>query len=65
VLSTIRFLDVATFSTLTPLSFIISYNLSFPIVGLKMSSLPTLAMKSLNRFYVWYLTNLSNTSSSS
>jgi hypothetical protein len=34
-----RFLDVAKFTTPTPLSLVISCKLSFPIVGLKMSSL--------------------------
>jgi hypothetical protein len=34
-----RFLDVAKFTTLTPLSLLIFCELSFPIVGLKMSSL--------------------------
>jgi hypothetical protein len=38
---TVRFLDVK-FTTLTPLP--------FPIAGLKMSSLPTLALKSPNKF---------------
>jgi hypothetical protein len=46
VLLTIRFLDVATFTTLTPLSLVISCKLSFPVVGLKMSSIATLALKS-------------------
>jgi hypothetical protein len=46
VLLTIRFLDVATFTTLTPISLIISCKLSFPIIGLKTSSLITLALKS-------------------
>jgi hypothetical protein len=45
-----RFLDAANFSTLTPLSLLISCKLSFPIVGLKMSSLPTSAMKPPKRF---------------
>jgi hypothetical protein len=36
------------FTALTPASLLISCKLSFPIVGLKMSSLPTLALKSLN-----------------
>jgi hypothetical protein len=35
---------------LTPLSLLIWCKLSFPIVGLKMSSLPTLALKSLAKF---------------
>jgi hypothetical protein len=40
-----RFLDVAKFTTLTPLSLLISCKLSFQIVGLKMSSLPTFEFK--------------------
>jgi hypothetical protein len=40
----LTFLDVAKFTNLTPLSLLISCKLSFPIVGLKMSSLPTLAL---------------------
>jgi hypothetical protein len=38
VLLTVRFLDEAQFATLTPLSFLISCKLEFPIVGLKISS---------------------------
>jgi hypothetical protein len=34
-----RFLDVAKYTDLTPLSLLISCKLSFPIVGLKISSL--------------------------
>jgi hypothetical protein len=33
ILLTVRFLDVAKFTTLTPLSLLISCKLSFPIVG--------------------------------
>jgi hypothetical protein len=44
-----RFLDVAKFTTPPPLSLLISRKLSFPIVGLKISSLPTLAFKSPNK----------------
>jgi hypothetical protein len=51
VLLTLRFLDVAKFTNLTPLSLLISCKLSFPIVGLKMSSLPTLALKSPNTIF--------------
>jgi hypothetical protein len=40
VLLTVRYFDVAKFTTLTALSLLISCKLSFPIVGLKMSSLP-------------------------
>jgi hypothetical protein len=46
---TVKFLDVAKFTNLTPLSLQISCKLSFPIVGLKMSSLPTLVLKSRKR----------------
>jgi hypothetical protein len=42
VLLRIRFLDVAKFTTLIPISLLIWCKLSFPIVGLKMSSLPIL-----------------------
>jgi hypothetical protein len=42
VLLTLRFLDVAKFTNLTPLSLLISCKLSFPLVSLKMSSLPDL-----------------------
>jgi hypothetical protein len=45
------FLDVAKFTNLTPLSLLISCRLSFPIVGLKMSSLLTLVLKSPNRIF--------------
>jgi hypothetical protein len=38
---TLRFLDVAKFADLTPLSLIILCKLLFSIVSLKMSSLPT------------------------
>jgi hypothetical protein len=40
-----KFLDVAKFTTLTPLSLLISFKLSFPIVGLNIFSLPTFALK--------------------
>jgi hypothetical protein len=43
VLLTTKFLDVAKFNALTPLSLLISCELSFPIVSLKISSLPTFA----------------------
>jgi hypothetical protein len=51
VLLTLMFLGVAKFTNPTPLSLLISCKLSFPIVGLKMSSLPTLALKSPNRIF--------------
>jgi hypothetical protein len=49
----------------TVLSLLISCKLSFPIIGLKMSFLPTLALKSPSKIFIWYLGNLSNTCSSS
>jgi hypothetical protein len=45
VLLTIRFLDVARVIIIAPLSLFISLKLSFPVVGLKMSSLLILALK--------------------
>jgi hypothetical protein len=59
VLLTIRFLDVAKFTTLHSITLLISCKLSFPSGGLKMSSLPTLALKSPNKIFTWYLRNLS------
>jgi hypothetical protein len=47
VLLALIFLDMAKFTTLTPLLLLISCKLSLPIAGLKISSLPTLALKSL------------------
>jgi hypothetical protein len=44
--------SVAKFTTLIPLSLLISCKLSFPTVGLKMSSLPTLALISPNRIFI-------------
>jgi hypothetical protein len=38
VLLTTKFLDVAKFTILTPISLLISCELSFPTVGLKISS---------------------------
>jgi hypothetical protein len=54
---------VAKFTNLTPLSLLILGKLSFPIVGLKISSLPILELKS-NRILI-YFGNLSETCSSS
>jgi hypothetical protein len=58
------YVDVATFTTLTLLSLLLSCKLSFPIVGLKMSYLPTLALKFPNNIFIWYLGNLLNIRSS-
>jgi len=40
------FFDVAKFTTVTPLSLLVLCKFSFPSVGLKISSLPTFALKS-------------------
>jgi hypothetical protein len=45
-----RFLDVAKFTTLAPLSLLILWKLPLPIVGLRVYSLPTLALKSPKEF---------------
>jgi hypothetical protein len=63
ILLTVKFLDVANFITLAPLSLLISCKPSFPIFGLRMSSLPNLALKSYNKIFMWYLGNLPNTRS--
>jgi hypothetical protein len=52
VLLTLRFLDVEKFTTLAPLSLLISCKLSFPIAGLKMSSLLTVALISPDRIFI-------------
>jgi hypothetical protein len=57
VLLTTKFLDVAKFTALTSLSLLISCELSFPIVDLKISYLPTFALKSRNRIFMSYLGN--------
>jgi len=46
VLLTTRFFDVVKFIILTPLSLLSLRRLSFPVVGLKIFSLPTFALKS-------------------
>jgi hypothetical protein len=50
VLLTTKFSDVAKLTTLTPLSLLISCKPSFTIVGLKLSSLSTFALKPSNKF---------------
>jgi hypothetical protein len=52
-----EFLGVTKFTSLTPLTLLISCKLSFPIAGLKMSSFPTLALKSPNKIFMWYSRN--------
>ena len=55
VLLTTRFFDVAKFTILTPLSLLSSCRPAFPVVGLKIFSLPTFALKSPNIIFLWYL----------
>ena len=45
---TVVFFDVVKFTKITPLSLVILCKLFFPIVGLKITSCPTLALKSPN-----------------
>jgi hypothetical protein len=45
---------VIKFTTATPISLLISQKLSFLSVSLKMSSLPTFALKSPNSIFVYY-----------
>jgi len=58
-LLSIRYFDVAKFTTttITPLSLLISCNLSFPIVALKASSLPAFELNSPNNILMWYFRN--------
>jgi len=48
-----------------PVSLQISCNILFPIVGLKMSSIPNFALESPKRVTIWCFGSWSNTSSSS
>jgi hypothetical protein len=43
------------FTILTPLPLLSWCRLSFPIVSLEIFSLPTFALKSSNRIFIWYL----------
>jgi hypothetical protein len=52
-----RFFDVVKFTILTPLSLLISCNLSFPIVSLKIFSVFTFALKSYNNIFELYFGN--------
>jgi len=51
MLLTTTFFDVAKFIILTPLSLLFRGRLSFPIVSLKISSVPNFALKSLHRIF--------------
>lgn len=54
--------NIAKFMSLTLLSLLILYKFSFPIPGLKLSSLPILVLKS-NKIVMWHLQDLLNTRS--
>jgi hypothetical protein len=51
---TVIFLDVPKFTALSQLSLLISYQLLFPVFGLKISSIPTLAVKSPNKIFIFF-----------
>jgi hypothetical protein len=51
---------VAKFIIPTPLPILILYKPSFSVVDLKMSSMPTLALKSHSKMFIWYLAVLPN-----
>jgi hypothetical protein len=53
VLLTLKLLDVAKFTAVTLLSLQMLCKLSFFVVGLKMFSPPTLALKSPNKIAIW------------
>jgi hypothetical protein len=53
-LLTTNFFYVANLTILTPLSLLTWCRLSFSIVGLIVFSLPTFALKSPNRIFIWY-----------
>ena len=65
VLLTSGFFYLAKFTLLTPLSLLSWCRLSFPIVGLKIPPLLTLALKSPNRIFIWYWGKWSKTYSNS
>jgi hypothetical protein len=47
-----QMLDVAKFTILTPMSLLSKHRFSFPIVSLKILSLPTFELKSPNRIFI-------------
>jgi predicted benzoate:H+ symporter BenE len=61
VLVTPRFFVVANLTILIPLSLLSWSSQSFPIVCLKILSLPTFALKSPKRIFMWYLGKWSKT----
>jgi len=61
MLKTNRFFDVAKFTILTWLSLLSWCRLSFPVVGLKIFSFLTFALKPHNRIFISRLGKLSKT----
>jgi hypothetical protein len=55
VILTVGYLEVAKFTATTLLSLLTLCKLSLPVVGLEMSSLPTLAVKSYNKIVLYTL----------
>jgi len=55
VFLTIRFYEVAKFSTLTSFLLLFSCKLSLPIIHSKISSVPSFSFKSFDRLFLWYL----------
>jgi len=53
---------MANFTTPTPLPLLISCKLSFPITCLKIPSLPTFALKTRNKIFMWHLNARSSSS---
>jgi hypothetical protein len=53
-----RYLDVTKFATLTLLSVLILCELAFPIFDVKIYSLPSVALRSRYRIFIWYLQDL-------
>ena len=60
-----RHFDVAKFTILTPSSLLSWCRLLFPIVGFKIFSIPSFALKSPNRIFIWYYRKWSKTCSNS
>ena len=65
VFLTTRFFDVVQSNILVPISLLSRCRLSFPIVGFKVFSLPSFALKSDNRVFTRYLEKLRKTCANS
>ena len=55
-----RFFDVVKFTNLTLFSLLLSYKLSFPVVGLKIFSVPNFALKSHKIIFMCHLEKWQN-----